>query len=180
MYYIAISVARALRNYYRNYTVFRCHGIAPSQNSVIFDPESISIGERFSHGLGCRLYCQDPDNGSQLVIGHDVSLNDGVVINADHGGEIVIGNNVLMGPGVVIRAANHNYLERNVLIRHQGITASKIQIEDDVWLGAGVIVLSDVTIGRGAVVGAGSVVTKSIEPFAMAVGVPARVVKYRN
>lgn len=168
-----------MRRHYRKYSVFRHHGIIPSVNSVIYDPRSITIGKNFSHGLGCKIYCQDPEEGSQLSIGDRVSLNDNVTINADHGGVISVGNNVLMGPGVIIRATNHNYMSRDNLIREQGHTASEIKIEDDVWLGASVIVLPGVTIGQGAVIGAGSVVSKSIESYALAVGIPAKVIKYR-
>ncbi len=180
LFYIAKSVAIFLRSQYRSYQVFRHHGIIPSANTVIYDPRSITIGKDFSHGLGCRLYCQDPEIGSRLVIGNHVSLNDDVVINADRGGVISVGNNVLIGPGVVIRASNHNYANRDSLIRNQGHSASEIHIEDDVWLGAGVIVMPGVSIGHGAVVGAGSIVTKSIEPFGLAVGIPAKVIKYRQ
>jgi acetyltransferase-like isoleucine patch superfamily enzyme len=66
------------------------------------------------------------------------------------------------------------------LIAEQGITARGIVIEDDVWLGGGAVVLDGVRIGRGAVVGAGAVVTQDIPPYAIAVGVPARVVGSRR
>jgi acetyltransferase-like isoleucine patch superfamily enzyme len=66
-------------------------------------------------------------------------------------------------------------------MREQPLTSrGDIVLEDDVWLGANVVVLDGVTIGRGAIVGAGAVVTQSIPPYAIAGGVPARVIRYRT
>jgi galactoside O-acetyltransferase len=62
-------------------------------------------------------------------------------------------------------------------IMDQGITATGIRIEDNCWVGAGAIVLDGVTVGRGACVGAGAVVTHSVPPHSLAVGVPARVIR---
>lgn len=65
-------------------------------------------------------------------------------------------------------------------IREQGVTREGIIIEDDCWLGSGVKVLDGVTIGKGCVIGANSVVTKDIPPYSVAVGAPARVIKKRG
>ena len=94
-------------------------------------------------------------------------------------GEIFIGNNVLIGPYCILRAADHEFRNPNKLIKEQGHRSGRIVIEDDVWLGARVTVLKDVTIGKGSVIGAGSVVTKDIPPYSIAVGVPAKVIGKR-
>ena len=74
----------------------------------------------------------------------------------------------------------HVFKDPAVPIIDQSFTSKGIVIRDDVWLGAGVVIVDGVTVGEGAVVGAGSVVTKDIPPGAIAVGVPARVVRYRS
>ncbi len=95
-------------------------------------------------------------------------------------GGVSIGENVRIGARVSIVSANHVFKERDVLIKDQGNIAKGITIEEDVWLGTGVIVLDDVTIHKGAVVGAGAIVTKDIPEYAVAVGVPAKIVKFRK
>ena len=94
---------------------------------------------------------------------------------------IQIGNDVLIGPNCNIVPVNHNIRDRNIPIRLQGYPESKggIVIEDDVWLGASVTILDGVKIGKGAVIGAGSVVTKNIEPYSINFGVPSKKVGFR-
>lgn len=80
-----------------------------------------------------------------------------------------------MGPNVSIYSAGH---ETSVLSRVKFVEfGHPIRIEDDCWIGGGVTILPNVTIGRGSTVGAGAVVTKSIPPYSVALGAPARVVK---
>jgi acetyltransferase-like isoleucine patch superfamily enzyme len=95
-------------------------------------------------------------------------------------GGVQIGDGVYTGTQVQIAAVNHVYADPDTFIKDQGITADGIVIEDDVWLGSGVVVVDGVTIGKGSVVGAGAVVNKSLPPYSVAVGVPARVVKNRR
>ena len=115
----------------------------------------------------------------KIVVGEHSSFNMNVHINASVGGEIIIGKNVLVGPNVVMRTANHKFTDSNKLIRNQGHNIGDIIIEDDVWIAAGVILLSGIKIGKGAVIGAGAVVTKDIPSMAVAVGNPAKVIKFR-
>jgi acetyltransferase-like isoleucine patch superfamily enzyme len=95
-------------------------------------------------------------------------------------GGVHIGDDVYTGPMVQILAVNHVYDDPSRPIREQGITAQGIVIEDDVWIGAGVVVLDGVTIGHGSVIGAGSVVTDDIPPYSIAVGSPAKPIKDRR
>lgn len=86
-----------------------------------------------------------------------------------------LGQRVSIGPGCVLVLAAH---ANNSKVKQQLPRKERwIKIEDDVWLGAGVIVLPQVTIGEGAVIGAGAVVTKDIPPHSVAVGNPAKVIK---
>jgi maltose O-acetyltransferase len=87
----------------------------------------------------------------------------------------------MMGPEVVILTMNHRFDRLDVPIRCQGNSLAKpVVIEDDVWIGRRVVILPGVTIHRGAVIGAGAVVTKDVPEYAVAGGNPTHVLKYRK
>jgi maltose O-acetyltransferase len=112
-----------------------------------------------------------------------VSLGDdsGIGVNAKLSPGVTIGSNVLMGEDVLFLTRNHAFADRATLIREQGYLDSEpICIGDDVWLGTRSIILPGVLVGTGAVVGAGSVVTKSVEPYAIVAGNPAAVIGHRS
>ncbi|SEM42610.1 transferase hexapeptide (six repeat-containing protein) [Syntrophus gentianae] len=117
-----------------------------------------------------------------ISIGNDVTLGTKPILLAAES-KIVIGNKVMFGPEVCIVAGNHNISEVGSFMFdvHKKIPEDDqdVIIEDDVWIGSRVLILTGVTIGRGAVVGAGAVVSRSIPPYAIAVGNPVRVVKFR-
>lgn len=95
-------------------------------------------------------------------------------------GLIKIGNNVRIAPNVMMISANHVFENPDIPIREQGMEVKPITIEDDVWVAGRVNIIAGVTIGKGSVIGAGSVVTKDIPPYSVAVGVPAKVIKERK
>ena len=111
---------------------------------------------------------------------HNIYIADRAVIGeyaflvASPGCSIRIGKYVLLAPNVHINTTTHNHDNRGVPIQLQGSTAKDIIIEDDCWIGTGVIVLSGITIGKGAIVGANSVVTRDVAPYAIVSGSPAR------
>ncbi|HEY3083372.1 MAG TPA: acyltransferase [Chloroflexota bacterium] len=116
--------------------------------------------------------------GSGVTIGNNVQINPFTVIFGGAG--VHIGDDVMIAPHVTMAAGNHNYLSTTEPMRLAGdISRGPIRIEDGAWIGAGVILTDGVTVGRGAVVGAGAVVTRDVPPFAIAVGVPCRVVAWR-
>lgn len=92
-------------------------------------------------------------------------------------GPVHIGSQVNLAQGVVISGLNHNYQDTNKPISEQGVSTNLITIQDDVWVGANVVIAAGVTIGKHCVVGAGSVVTKDIPGYSVAVGNPAKVIK---
>ncbi|MBE7047859.1 MAG: transferase [Ruminococcaceae bacterium] len=107
--------------------------------------------------------------------------NSGIGINSHIGGTTYIGNDVMMGPECIIYTWNHKFDDVTTTMRGQGFQEEKpVYIGDDVWIGGRVIILPGVHIGSHAIIGAGSVVTKSIPDWAIAAGNPARVKKYRN
>lgn len=91
-------------------------------------------------------------------------------------GFISIGANVLIGPRVSMHAENHRFIDPDIPIKEQGVVLEPIVIEDDSWIGSDVVLLGGVTVGRGAVVAAGSVVTKSVAAGSVVAGVPARAI----
>jgi acetyltransferase-like isoleucine patch superfamily enzyme len=113
-----------------------------------------------------------------ITIGKNCFIGEFNVVRGQGG--VHIGDDVYTGPMVQILAVNHVYDDPTRPIREQGITAQGISIEDDVWIGAGAVVLDGVTIGRGSVVGAGAVVTDDVPPYSIAVGAPAEPVKDRR
>jgi len=124
--------------------------------------------------------CYFNADGGFITVGSWTAFNKGAHINASCGGNIIIGDYCLIGPGVVMRTANHRFEKEEVNIREQGHQIADIVIEDDCWIGANAIILGGVHIGKGAIIGAGAVVTKDIPSMAIAVGVPAKVLKYRG
>jgi maltose O-acetyltransferase len=89
----------------------------------------------------------------------------------------------MMGPEVLIigRNQNHRFDDLTVPMRLQGHEASPpVVVEDDIWIGARVIILPGIRIGKGAILGAGAIVTRDVPPYAICVGNPARVVRFRN
>lgn len=92
-------------------------------------------------------------------------------------GPVKIGNEVILAQNVVISALNHNFEDVTMSIVHQGVKTAPIIIGNNVWIGANSTILAGNHIGEHVVVGAGSVVTKDIPPYCVAVGNPARIVK---
>lgn len=116
--------------------------------------------------------------GEGLKIGNNSSIGPYSYIGCS--GYIEIGDNVMMSPRVSIYAENHLFDHPELTIKDQGVKREFVKIEDDCWIAANTIILAGVTIGRGSVIAAGSVVTKDIPPYSIAGGVPAKVIKSRK
>jgi maltose O-acetyltransferase len=116
-------------------------------------------------------------DGSQIEIGD----NSGIGVDCRACGPIKIGDNVMMGPEVIILTINHKYDRLDIPMRQQGHNPPEpVTIGDDVWIGTRVIILPGVSIGKGAIIGAASVVTKDVPEYAVVCGNPAKVIKYRT
>jgi acetyltransferase-like isoleucine patch superfamily enzyme len=95
-------------------------------------------------------------------------------------GPVTIGNDVRLAQNITLSGLNHNYEDVSLPIHVQGVYTAPIIVEDDCWIGANVVAVAGVTIGKHSIVAAGSIVTKNIPPFSVAVGNPARVIKTYN
>ena len=146
------------------------------QNCIFYGSENIHFDTNVSIGANSLFSAE----GGQIQVGSNTSFNAGVHINAAVCGKIFIGKNCLIGPNVVMRTADHIFTKIDTPIRKQGHKCANIFLEEDVWIGANVVITGGVKIGKGCVIGAGSVVTKNIPEFSIAVGVPAKVIKSRK
>lgn len=147
---------------------------------------NIKIGKNFTAGVGCRIEAFPIGDPHEICIefGENVQINDYVHIGAV--GSIKIGNNVLMASKIYISDHNHGSYDDEISDHPLSIPIERLPIckpvviGDNVWLGESVCVLPGVKIGEGCVIGALSVVTKSIPAYSIAVGSPAKVVKQYN
>ncbi|QTE29018.1 acyltransferase [Pengzhenrongella sicca] len=142
------------------------------------------VGRFASHG---RDFVFDPDgvySFESISVGDRVNLGYRPILVATRS-TIRIGNDVMFGPEVTVRGGNHRFdLPGVAMIAVTDEMKSPqhdrgVVIEDDVWIGTRAIVLQGVTVGRGAVVGAGSVVTRPVPAFTIVAGSPARIVRDR-
>lgn len=117
------------------------------------------------------------------VFGSKVSLgsHSGIGVDCQLYGPVKIGEYVNMGPEVIVYTQNHRFDKTDIPMQFQGYSGiNPVVIEDDVWLGRRVIILPGVRIGKGSVIGAGSVLAKSVPEYSVVVGNPARVIKHRK
>jgi galactoside O-acetyltransferase len=127
-------------------------------------------------GDGCHIETPMHANwgGHHVHLGSGVYLNSNVTLVDD--AEIWIGDHCLIGPNTVIATSQHPILP--ILREHNYVYNLPIHIGNNVWIGAGVVIISGVTIGDNTVIGAGSVVTSDIPANVVAFGVPCRVTRY--
>ena len=113
-----------------------------------------------------------------IATGSRVSFSPGCLIYETRAG-LRIGNCTMLAAGVAICGVNHGFAVRDIPMRDQQTEELPIEIGSDVWIGMGAIILPGASIGDGCVVGAGSVVTSTVEPYTIGYGVPFRPVRKR-
>jgi acetyltransferase-like isoleucine patch superfamily enzyme len=150
-------------------------------------------------GNGCSFARQslvraNTAEGMCIRLGDNVSIRENALVSANQGhvsigdhswvgansvihgnGGVDIGSHVLIASHCVINTVSHNFDRTDTPMSRQGLNTDPVVIEDDVWLGTGAVILQGVRVGRGSIVGAGAIVTKSLPPYSIALGVPARV-----
>ncbi len=187
---INIPVALRIRFWtWINPIIFRSRGIRIGNNAIIpgkvhiSGNGSITIGSNlyFSSGDGVNPICSNlhgtlnVDEGGKLVIGDNVGMSSTRIWVHQ---SVIIGNHVNVGGCVFITDTEaHPFSWHKRRNGNESTLSAPVVIEDDVWIGAQVIVLKGVTIGARSVIGAGSVVTHSIPPDSLAVGNPCHVVR---
>lgn len=133
----------------------------------------VKIGNHCSIKRGSILITE---NGN-ITIGDNCTINPYCILYGNGG--LSIGNNVRIATHTVIVPANHNFHNIDIPICKQGLTTKGIKIDNDVWIGAHCSILDGVHIAEGCIIGAGSVLTKSTEPYGIYVGNPARFLRKR-
>lgn len=151
---------------------------------IIRGKKGIDFGDNLTTGVGCRLEAYSSTKKT-LKFGKNVQINDYVHITAMS--KVIIGDNVLMASKIYISDCTHGFYggsendsSPNEIPTSRSYEVKHVVIENNVWLGEFVSVLPGVTIGEGSIIGANSVVNKSIPPNCIAVGSPARIVKRYN
>lgn len=146
---------------------------------------SIKISKGFTTGRGCRIEAYPKTDQQVLFIGENFQMNDYCHITAVE--KVIIGNNVLLASKIYISDSSHGSYAGNefdsspdTIPHDRPLVTKPVIIEDNVWLGEFVSVLPGVTIGKGTIVGANSVVSKSLPSYVIAVGAPAKPIKKFN
>ena len=161
-------------------------------------PGLIRLGDRVGIGRNVTLRANTATDPG-ITLGAGVNINDAVIINANRGfvtlgdrswlgpfcfvcgnGGVTIGRNVLIAAHTTINTVSHGITRCDIPINDQPVLTDPVVIEDDCWIGLNAVILQGVTLGHGCVIGAGAVVTRSIPPWSIALGVPARVVGRRQ
>ena len=146
----------------------------------------IEFGENLTTGTGCRIEAI-PFYSPKMIIkfGKNIEINDYVHIAGIS--SVIIGDNVLIASKVFISDIQHGCYSGDEMHDHpdvppgdRSLSSKDVLIEENVWIGESAVVLAGVTIGKGSIIGANSVVSKSIPPYVIAVGCPAKVIKKFN
>jgi len=135
-------------------------------------------GKNFVVGLGCKIFpSKFIEFGDNVSFGYNCSI----ATSGSGKSPIIFGSNIMVAERVMVIGGNHEFqdITRPMWTQGEGKQGAII-IGDDVWIGAGVIILTGVNIGNGSIIGAGSVVTKSIPEYSIAVGNPAKVIRKRR
>ncbi|SFR67043.1 acyltransferase [Halogeometricum limi] len=163
----------------RNALLNRRHNISIHRSAEIERDTKFGINGEIVIHEGCTIsksVVVAPSEG-RIEIGANSLVNVSTALLGH--GDLSIGENALIGPNTTIVAANHGFADRDVPMASQEISAEGITIHDDVWIGSNCAILDGVTLGEGAVVAAGSVVTESVAPYTIVGGVPAKEIRTR-
>lgn len=149
-------------------------GCVFEEGALIFHPESVSLGRNVyvGHQAILKGYYRN-----EMVIGDYTWIGQQCFFHS--AGGITIGARVGVGPGVKVLTSTHAEAGRDVPVLFSPVETAPVVIEDDSDIGINAVILPGVRVGRGAVVGAGAVVTEDVPPYAVVAGVPARVLRFR-
>lgn len=136
----------------------------------ILVPENLSVGDHveFKQGVYIEAY-------SDITIGSNTHFAPYCVLY----GPLEIGKNCAFAAHTTVASVGHGHSETTIPMVEQKTTSKKVIVEDDVWVGANAVILGGVSIGKGSIIGAGSVVTKNVKPYSIMGGVPAELIRKR-
>lgn len=156
-----------------------CGGIYSYFSASFVNSKKISVGYRVvvRERVWMRAVQQDGCDG-EIVIGDDVHIARDCIIHAAY--KITIGNGVTFGPRVLMLDHNHQFDQLDISVMKQGLSGGAITIGSNSWIGGHAVILPNVRIGEGAIIGAGAVVTKDVPPYMIVGGVPAKVIGNRE
>jgi len=138
--------------------------VMPFNNFVLGDNSTIEDFCTINNGVG------------DVLIGQRSRIGMGNVLI----GPVTIGNDVILAQNIVMSGLNHGYEDITLPPHDQPVTKKLITLEDEVWVGANAVIVAGITIGKHAVIAAGSVVTKDVPPYSVAAGNPAKIIKKYN
>lgn len=153
---------------------------AVSSSFAYYIHEHVLWRRHIHHGKQYRIHAQASiRNGQNVYLGENVRITMSCCIWAEKNSKIIFGDNVLVGPGVKMFCGNHGTALNGIPMVYQDRREKDITIGNDVWIGANSVIVSGVRIHDGAIVAAGSVVTKDVPAHAVVGGIPAKVIKFR-
>jgi len=174
-------------------------GVILGKDISLRSPQRIRLGERVAIDDGCLIDARG-DGETGVIIEEEVIFGRNCTIQAKYGpirigrktnigphcvmsatSEVILGEQLLIGALCYIGGGSYHSDRIDIPIMEQGVySKGPVIIEDDVWIGAHSVILAGVHIGRGAVIGAGSIVTRDIPTLSVAVGNPAKVIRKRG
>ncbi len=184
-----IKKLKTLKNKTKIYYLNQQKGINVSTTTEfgrnVYFTTSSQFWKHFKNGaIITGNFCKFSRNSNLLAYGGTITFGDysgvGEGVNIYGHGNVTVGKNCLIAMGSCILSSNHSIPNIHSTINSQPDILLPTLIEDDVWIGANSVILGGITIGKGAVIAAGSVVHKDIPPYAIAAGNPVRIIKYRS
>lgn len=152
------------------------HSRIVEYGKIIMHPgSSLIIGTNTSIDRLCEIVIEE---NSSLSIGDNVFIGSHANIRVT--GEMKIGNDCRIAQFVSLINGNYGYLDRSLLIRNQPYQKGNLYIGDDVWIGVSSVILPNIKVGNGAVIGAGAIISKSVEEYMVVVGNPQKVINSRK
>jgi acetyltransferase-like isoleucine patch superfamily enzyme len=165
-----------------------CHKISVGKTITIGDNvemnalslSGITFGNNVSIQRNTIIECTGAIRhlGEALEIGNNVGIAQNCFIQVR--GKVTIGNDVMFGPGVSIFSEDHGFSDTDIPMIEQPEIRKGVTIENDVWIGTRAVILDGVTIGKGSIIAAGSIVKSSVPPYSIVVGVPGKVLRSRK
>ena len=144
-------------------------------HAVLRNGKGVELGNGSSVSSCCNIFPREPGYDGKFIMGEGSNIGDNTIIDTSE--DVIIGNLVAVGPMCILYTHDHDYVSNPAAAWKGGVKTGSIFIDDGAWVGARVTLLPGITIGKNAVIAAGSVVTKSVPAGEIYAGIPARFIK---